>query len=30
VGMGLLWIALVIAVISGIDYFKKFLKTVIV
>ena len=30
VGMGLLWIALVVAVISGIDYFKKFLKTVIV
>ena len=30
VGMGLLWIALGVAVISGIDYFKKFLKSVIV
>ncbi len=30
VGMGLLWIALLIAVISGFDYFKKFIKTVIV
>jgi CDP-diacylglycerol--glycerol-3-phosphate 3-phosphatidyltransferase len=30
VGMGLLWIALGLAVISGVDYFKKFLKRVIV
>jgi len=30
VGMGLLWIALGLAVISGVDYFKKFLKTIIV
>jgi len=30
VGMGLLWIALGLAVISGMDYFKKFLKTIIV
>ena len=30
VGMGLLWIALLIAVISGFDYFRKFIKTVIV
>jgi len=30
VGMGLLWIALAVAVISGIDYFKRFLKTVMV
>ena len=30
VGMGLFWIALVLAVVSGIDYFKRFLKTVIV
>jgi len=30
VGMGLLWIALGLAVISGIDYFKKFLKTIII
>jgi CDP-diacylglycerol--glycerol-3-phosphate 3-phosphatidyltransferase len=29
IGMALLWIALAIAVISGIDYFKKFLKTII-
>lgn len=29
VGMVLLWIALTMAVISGIDYFKKFLKTII-
>ena len=27
--MVLLWVALVIAVISGIDYFKKFLKVII-
>jgi len=30
VGMGLLWIALILSVISGIDYFKKFLKSIIV
>ena len=30
VGMGLLWIALGLAVISGMDYFKKFLKTIII
>jgi CDP-diacylglycerol--glycerol-3-phosphate 3-phosphatidyltransferase len=29
VGMGLLWVALILAVISGIDYFKKFLKAII-
>jgi CDP-diacylglycerol--glycerol-3-phosphate 3-phosphatidyltransferase len=29
-GMVFLWVALVIAVLSGIDYFKKFLKTIIV
>jgi CDP-diacylglycerol--glycerol-3-phosphate 3-phosphatidyltransferase len=28
-GMVFLWVALVIAVLSGIDYFKKFLKTII-
>ena len=30
VGMGLLWIAMGLAVISGVDYFKKFLKTIII
>ncbi len=30
VGMGFLWIAMGLAVISGVDYFKKFLKTVII
>jgi CDP-diacylglycerol--glycerol-3-phosphate 3-phosphatidyltransferase len=30
VGMVLLWIALVITVISGIDYFKSFLKEIII
>jgi len=30
IGMGLLWVALILAVISGIDYFKKFSKSVIV
>ena len=30
VGMALLWIALILAVASGIDYFKRFLKMVIV
>jgi len=29
VGMGLLWVSLVVAVVSGIDYFKKFLKVII-
>ncbi|MFH0748939.1 MAG: CDP-diacylglycerol--glycerol-3-phosphate 3-phosphatidyltransferase, partial [Candidatus Bathyarchaeota archaeon] len=30
IGLVFLWVALGIAVISGIDYFKKFLKTIIV
>ena len=30
VGMVLLWIAMGLAVISGVDYFKKFLKTIII
>jgi len=30
VGMGLLWVALIFAVYSSIDYFKKFLKEIIV
>ena len=30
IGLALLWVALGIAVISGIDYFKKFLKSIIV
>jgi CDP-diacylglycerol--glycerol-3-phosphate 3-phosphatidyltransferase len=30
IGMVFLWIALVIAVVSGIDYFRKFLKWIIV
>ncbi|MBM4277140.1 MAG: CDP-diacylglycerol--glycerol-3-phosphate 3-phosphatidyltransferase [Deltaproteobacteria bacterium] len=30
VGMILLWVALVLAVLSGIDYFRKFLKTILV
>jgi CDP-diacylglycerol--glycerol-3-phosphate 3-phosphatidyltransferase len=30
VGMILLWVALVIACLSGIDYFKKFIKSIIV
>jgi len=29
VGMGLLWVALILAIISGFDYFKKFLKAII-
>jgi CDP-diacylglycerol--glycerol-3-phosphate 3-phosphatidyltransferase len=29
VGMGLLWVAMALAVISGVDYFKKFLKSII-
>jgi CDP-diacylglycerol--glycerol-3-phosphate 3-phosphatidyltransferase len=30
VGMGLLWISLAIAVISGVDYFKGFLKEIVI
>lgn len=30
VGMGLLWVALMLAVFSGIYYFKKFLKEIII
>lgn len=30
VGMALLWVALALAVISGLDYFKKFLEKIIV
>jgi CDP-diacylglycerol--glycerol-3-phosphate 3-phosphatidyltransferase len=30
IGMGFLWAALFLAVFSGIDYFKKFLKTIII
>jgi CDP-diacylglycerol--glycerol-3-phosphate 3-phosphatidyltransferase len=30
VGMGLLWVAIGLAVISGVDYFRRFLKTIIV
>ena len=30
VGMVLLWIAMAFAVISGVDYFKKFLKSIII
>jgi len=30
VGMILLWVALFLAVLSGFDYFKKFLKTIVV
>ncbi len=30
VGMGFLWVALILAVFSGIDYFQKFLKEIIV
>jgi CDP-diacylglycerol--glycerol-3-phosphate 3-phosphatidyltransferase len=30
IGIVLLWVAMGLAVISGIDYFKKFLKTIIV
>jgi CDP-diacylglycerol--glycerol-3-phosphate 3-phosphatidyltransferase len=29
VGIGLLWVALFLAVLSGIDYFQKFLKSII-
>jgi CDP-diacylglycerol--glycerol-3-phosphate 3-phosphatidyltransferase len=30
VGMALLWVALILAIFSAIDYFKKFLETIIV
>lgn len=30
IGMALLWVALILAVVSGIDYFRKFLKTIVV
>jgi CDP-diacylglycerol--glycerol-3-phosphate 3-phosphatidyltransferase len=30
VGMVLLWVALVMAVLSGIDYFKKFINSITV
>lgn len=30
VGIGLLWVAMGLAVISGIDYFKRFLKSIII
>lgn len=30
IGMALLWMALILAVVSGFDYFRKFLKTIIV
>jgi CDP-diacylglycerol---glycerol-3-phosphate 3-phosphatidyltransferase len=30
VGMILLWIAMILAVFSGVDYFKRFLKTIII
>jgi CDP-diacylglycerol--glycerol-3-phosphate 3-phosphatidyltransferase len=30
VGMGLLWVAMGLAVISGIDYFKRFLNSIII
>jgi CDP-diacylglycerol--glycerol-3-phosphate 3-phosphatidyltransferase len=30
IGIALLWVALVIAVISGVDYFRKYLKFIIV
>ena len=30
VGMILLWVALILAVLSGFDYFRKFLKTIVV
>ena len=29
-GIGLLWVALLLAVISGVDYFQRFLKSIIV
>jgi CDP-diacylglycerol--glycerol-3-phosphate 3-phosphatidyltransferase len=30
IGMFFLWLAMILAVLSGVDYFRKFLKTVIV
>lgn len=30
IGMGLLWVALLLAVFSGFDYFKRFLKEIII
>ena len=30
VGIGLLWVAIGLAVFSGVDYFKKFLKSIII
>ena len=30
IGMALLWVALVLAVVSGLEYFNRFLKTIIV
>ena len=30
VGMSLLWVAVILAVLSGIDYFRKFLKEIII
>lgn len=30
VGMGLLWVALILAVFSAVDYFNKFLRTIII
>ena len=30
VGIGLLWMALALAVLSGVDYFKKFFKSVVI
>jgi len=29
-GMGLLWVAMILAVLSGADYFRKFLKEIII
>jgi phosphatidylglycerophosphate synthase len=30
IGMVFLWVALAIAVISGVDYFRKYLKAIII
>ncbi len=30
IGMGLLWVAMALAVLSAVDYFRKFLRTIIV
>ena len=30
IGLGLFWIALILAVVSGADYFKRFLKSIII